>query len=539
MASYQDTLNLNREYWRQYENAPISQNGVIFVDCCHDSRYYVHRNLVIAKFISLIKRQEIIAFTGMPFNFTENQEEWKNRHLDLIASFGIEKTINLPSLNEISNHFNEEIYQNLLDYVGFVKDEKLDVKKREKLSNFIDKNGNPIGRFAFDTYVRSNLDANLKFDAQFEYWVKYSICFFFYVEKLYSKFAKVDFVLGHIDYMPWGILGEIALRKNGNVIYQRTDLKANISILNGVLDGEKTLSSLLANAETKAFNNFTQSIKNNYEEFVQLATLQRNIQIEKKIGYDPRGMATNLGESQGGQYWKNLYFSNENPIAVLFMHTLTDISQSDKSVFVDYLDWALSTLDFFSKRSDLNLLVKKHPLSAQYDKNSDIEKLYVDYSKFPNIKFFDDGPSRADLAQLAKIGLSVRGSPAVEMATYGMRMMVCGASNFSQIGFCDVTNSKEEYFQYLDDLAQKTPLEQGKIERAMLYYAFSSNWVRPTSQLLISFGMYHTDAGYEDKMREAFFTHRLNEDDCFKAIKTALENGGGKVVSNFATNLID
>ena len=126
-----------------------------------------------------------------------------------------------------------------------------------------------------------------------------------------------------------------------------------------------------------------------------------------------------------------------------------------------------------------NLLVKVHPLDRSYDRSASADRLGAAYASAKNIRFIRDQVAPHQLLRRCDLGITVRGTPGIEMTALGLPMILAGRSPYSDAGFCIAPTTRAEYFAILKrgppfpiDIAEQA-------RRARLYAAFDRHWSRP------------------------------------------------------------
>ena len=145
----------------------------------------------------------------------------------------------------------------------------------------------------------------------------------------------------------------------------------------------------------------------------------------------------------------------------MFPHVIFDGNIPDRHiVFKDYLDWMISTINYFKNRNDIKLYIKSHPAELIFCKTTpkvlEILNKYVDLKSMKNIVTIPPEKTINTYEFLKSgidLGLVYDNFLAVEMPYLKIPSITCikGGSFTVKDGNFTIAN-REEYFNYLDNI---------------------------------------------------------------------------------------
>ena len=225
------------------------------------------------------------------------------------------------------------------------------------------------------------------------------------------------------------------------------------------------------------------------------------------------------------------FLNSDRPNYCLFTHTFTDQPAPDEALFVDHLEWVEETCRHAVATQAYNLIIKIHPLDRAYDVSGAADRLAAAFASAPNIHFTRDQIEPEELTKHCALGLTVRGTPGLEMSAGGLPMMLAGRGLYSDTGICLVPRTRAEYFALL---AQGPPFPidiATQSLRARRYMAFDRHWSAPMTDLVPAFS--HRTAA--DPSLWALIVDGINSacletDQVARAIARSWSKGSAKVM---------
>jgi hypothetical protein len=167
-------------------------------------------------------------------------------------------------------------------------------------------------------------------------------------------------------------------------------------------------------------------------------------------------------------------------IACVFSHLLWDANLFyGKDLFEDYGDWFAQTLQAAYCNTEVNWLIKLHPVNLYKRRLENMEGELAELTllrekcgpipSHVHILLPDCGISSLSLYQIADCGVTVRGTCGFEMSCFGTPIITAGTGRYSGLGFSIDSTSREEYLKRLAEIQHVQPLTDAQILRAKQY----------------------------------------------------------------------
>jgi hypothetical protein len=177
------------------------------------------------------------------------------------------------------------------------------------------------------------------------------------------------------------------------------------------------------------------------------------------------------------------------PTAVIFAHVLWDGSLFyGKDLFENYADWLVQSVDAAGRNARVNWVVKAHPsgvyLAARgyaTPESSELALLRRRFARLPDHVHVvppETSISTLSLLRFADYGVTVRGTPGLEVACFGKPAFTAGTGTFAGLGFTYDSDSAEEFLERLATIHDYGPLSTAMTERAR-WYAYALFVRRP------------------------------------------------------------
>jgi hypothetical protein len=145
------------------------------------------------------------------------------------------------------------------------------------------------------------------------------------------------------------------------------------------------------------------------------------------------------------------------------------------NAFPNMLDWVLKTIDYFSERPELQLLIRAHPAEIRGSVTSRqliVEEIRKAFPNLPGNVFLIPPDSQASTyaAMMACNAVIIYGTKTgVELTSLGIPVIVAGEAWVRNKGITMDVTSKEDYFKLLDQLPLKERLDEATVARARKY----------------------------------------------------------------------
>ncbi len=182
-------------------------------------------------------------------------------------------------------------------------------------------------------------------------------------------------------------------------------------------------------------------------------------------------------ESEGAQAARTrLGLSMEKPVVLLCTNVVGDSLALDRQVFTHGMaDWLADTVRHFMDRPEVQLVVRVHPgemLGAGHPSVEIVRGAVPDLPPQVVVIPPESEINTYDLIELAHLGLVYTTTVGLEMAMFGVPVVVSGATHFRGKGFTYDPDSMEAYLAQIDRLLEEPPgwtLPPQQIELAWRY----------------------------------------------------------------------
>lgn len=164
----------------------------------------------------------------------------------------------------------------------------------------------------------------------------------------------------------------------------------------------------------------------------------------------------------------------KKPVWGIFCHINWDaVSDYSPMIYPTFNDWISDTIREISTIPDVQWLVKIHPAESWDNPESGIQRLIE--KKFPSLPNHiriirsDEKISPLDFYALIDGGVTVYGTPGLELALQGKPVILAGEAHYGQKGFTFDGLTRESYRQYLHQAGSLKPLDKEQRELALRY----------------------------------------------------------------------
>jgi hypothetical protein len=168
----------------------------------------------------------------------------------------------------------------------------------------------------------------------------------------------------------------------------------------------------------------------------------------------------------------------DKPNVFLSLHVFNDQPNTTFSPFQDYFVWMMESFEVLVKNSNINLIVKEHPSTKFYPT---VDFKFEEFKnemilKYKNLHFInsDDKFNTASIQYIADIIVTSGGSIALEAACWGIPALICSSSYFSGNNLVKISNSKTDYFYWLENIHKLNKPTVDIINRAKLVFYISN-----------------------------------------------------------------
>lgn len=335
-----------------------------------------------------------------------------------------------------------------------------------EINNYIH-NGIPIGEHALAGAVRFYAKASLNdpyAEIVLRRYFRAALITSFVMQNLFvrQKFECVVFDFGM--YVPHGVTGEVARREGVRVVNWHVAYRKKCFIF--------------SHHETYHHTLMSEPVKN-WED------MRWNKEMEEEI------VAYLKSRWHGTNDWIIFNEKPQNEVLVIEKEVGVDFSKScigmltnvmwdaqlhyPGNTFKNMLDWVITTIDYFTRRPDLQLLIRVHPAEFTGTLRSRQPIIGEIRKKFPTLPkniFIIPPESKISTytAMLKCNTIIIYGTKTgVELTSMGIPTIAAGEAWIRNKGVTMDVNSIKEYFTLLDRLPLSKPLSKEITQRALKY----------------------------------------------------------------------
>ena len=296
-------------------------------------------------------------------------------------------------------------------------------------------------------YAAANIEINEKSTAILRNFIFSSIITKKVTENLLNKNNFERILLHHAIYVPQGIVADVALKKKIDYVSWTVSYKKEcIQIAKNNNPPAKKIT------ETKSpWINKVLTTKNKLE-------LTRHFEEKKNSTTDDwinfLGVTKN---SELSDFIKKNNLGDRSKNVVMYTNIIWDAQFTfPDTLFKSMIDWMYSTIDYFHKRPDLNLIIRVHPAETNqgYETNETVQDcLKKKYKILQKNIFVIENTSKINsykLADHSALNLVYTSSISYELSAIGHNVMVAGSAFVVNKEVTIDPKTKNEYFNLLE-----------------------------------------------------------------------------------------
>lgn len=339
-------------------------------------------------------------------------------------------------------------------------------------------------------FARGSLDGEPYAEPILRNYLNASLLTAFVIKNLFKKIRFECTVFHHGIYVPHGIIGEIARQQKVRVVNWNVGYRKGTFIFSHNDTYHHTMMS---------------------EPIEKWENIEWNTQIEKKvINYIAK-------RSKGIPDWhmflkqpiedleslKNMGTDFSKPCIGLLTNVIWDAQlHYPANAFSNILDWIMDTIKYFTKRPELQLIIRVHPaeitgyVPSRQRVVDEIKKVFPVLPKNIFVIPPQSHISTYSVMQRCNAVIIYGTKTGVELTSMGIPVIVAGEAWIRNKGVTIDVKSKEEYFKILDQLPLFEPMSDDLIQRARKYaYHFFFRRMIPLPQMKPTDGRipYHLD----------------------------------------------
>lgn len=166
------------------------------------------------------------------------------------------------------------------------------------------------------------------------------------------------------------------------------------------------------------------------------------------------------------------FFRDNKPIWGIFTHINWDAPENFiPMLYSSFNEWIIDTLKVIINDKKNNYIVRIHPAEKWCnDEGTGVEEyIYREFSELPaHIKIIGkhENISSINIYEIIRGGITVFGTPGIELSMLGKPVILAGKPSYAQRGFTLDSHSKEEYRERLKNIEQYQLLDETKVELA-------------------------------------------------------------------------
>jgi hypothetical protein len=300
-------------------------------------------------------------------------------------------------------------------------------------------------------------------------------------ERILEDFAPDCIVAHHGVYVPQGVLGEVARRAGVEVVNWGPSYRNTTVIYSHENTYHRTLISEPAALWEEPLSTAQE------ERLLAYLEARRRGRGDWKWVTPEAALRPEMQEQE--QLWRELDLDRDLPVFGALTNVLWDAQlYYEGHAFTDMLDWLWATLDHFVERPDRQLIVRIHPHEVKSGNRQpvgpEIEKRYGTLPPTIKIVPHDSSYNTYALMGLCRAVLIYGTKTGVELAPYGMPVVVGGDAWIRGKGLTIDISSRDEYTRVLDRLTELEPLGAETVARARRYaYHYFFRRMIPLSSL--------------------------------------------------------
>jgi hypothetical protein len=200
--------------------------------------------------------------------------------------------------------------------------------------------------------------------------------------------------------------------------------------------------------------------------------------------------------AQGAEQTRQALGLDDRPVVLLAANVLGDSLTLGRNIFAESMsEWITKTVQYFAKRSDVQLVVRIHPgekiVPQAKSMGTVVREALPEIPSHLHLIGALDPVNTYDLIEVADVGLAYTTTVGVETAMNGIPVISCGDTHYRGRGFTIDPKSWDEYFSTLETVLSNLSahcLKEEQVAKAWNYaYRFFFEYPRPFPWRLMNF----------------------------------------------------
>ncbi len=201
---------------------------------------------------------------------------------------------------------------------------------------------------------------------------------------------------------------------------------------------------------------------------------QINGYLESRISHKDDVFVYNFGkETTKEKTIEFLGLDPQKPIYTLFTNVLWDAASAQREIaFSNPVEWVIETIEWFNQHPDKQLIVKIHPAEVVIGTNMPFYDIIIGRVKpNKNIRIIkpDEKVNSWSIYEISTLGIVHTTTAGMEMPLVNKPCMVVSKTHYRNKGFTIDIESKDEYFEILDDFEPNSVNYQYNRKEALKY----------------------------------------------------------------------
>ena len=199
--------------------------------------------------------------------------------------------------------------------------------------------------------------------------------------------------------------------------------------------------------------------------------------LDGRITHKEDALKYNFGElEQREQTLERFNLDKNKPIMVLFTNVLWDAASAQKEIaFPNAVDWVMQTIQWFADHPEKQLVVKIHPAEVVIGTNQPfVKEIQRVFPKLPsNVRIIppEEKVNSWSITQITSLGMVHTSTPGLELPLSGVPCLVASGVHYRGKGFTVDIESREQYFQILNEFP-RINFDPEKAKTLALRYAY-------------------------------------------------------------------
>lgn len=541
----------NYEAWQQanrevFENYKGLYNGKYFVylDLFHDNLDYILYSLHIGSIISKITGVRAVGITGKIGSVWSSCLNYDSDFIEVTANSYHVDVIHCEDVSHVGSAIT------WLSDVASRCDLDLQYLEGAKLRAFLRsaklEDGFPIGRYIHDTYLRTTLKETIgPLDVDLIGHTARCLAFDAAIRQQFQKAPPAWLVVGHVDYSPWGILGQRALEAGGRIAYFRNEGNVRIHLVDSPMQADDTLSGHVRRHHSTVMNShidqLCQTLPNVVDRHFRASASSGRFRSHRFVPAPAADLLAGAKQKIQNFLRRQFCVQEGRPVIGVFSITFADIPYHDVQAFDDNYQWLSETLRFAAEQKDIDWLIRIHPADAVYNSTGAAERLKSEFADYPHIRFIDGHHSPSLVMMACDVVTTLRGSPGLQAASLGLPVVFAGRGQYSDFGFSYVEETPDAYFKRLIACATTPLFDRDCAMRARAFQFLEDVVFANVSSLLGPFGELEQAAGDPwETLVNRLRWYQIEKDPLYGATARAISCGamrvGGEVLDTFSAD---